>query len=195
MKKLIILILFFQTCCLLFSLPLTSDDYDNLTANAGISFLFPVDKEFTGSDTFLDPLLLSSVSFGIGYHLDIIRNIFSPGIYGDIHINLIPIAIIFLTGGVPDGYQENTGRLDFPFLLQTGIRLYNQFRFNSFDIQPFIGLNLMAGSIETTVFKKLGILIAYENFGIEYSYQIPFFNGLGNSRQSTHRIVFVYHMR
>ena len=126
-KFIIVFILISQIYYFTFSL--SSDDYDGITANIGISFLFPEYKKITGSDKFLSSFLLSSFSAGIGYNFDIVRSIFSPGIYGDIHLNIIP-AVFFALYGFPgkddnkdNNFLDNKNGENFPLLLQTGIRL------------------------------------------------------------------------
>ena len=200
-------LLFFTLISLVFnfSFVFSQEEHDNLTANLGISFLVPVDTNLTGNDKFLNTFLLSSVSFGMGYHYNIIEGVLAPGIYGDVHLNALP-ALIMLFGAM-SGYEvkgiddivphdeKHWDERNVFFLIQTGVRLYNQFRFELFDIQPFIGLNLMSGSINAKVFKTAGILFAYKNFGLEYSYLVPWDRHLNSTNSSIHRIVFNYHFR
>jgi hypothetical protein len=202
MKKLLItFILISKICYISLALPsLLEEEHDNLTGNIGISFLHPVDKNLTGSDKFLSSFLLSSFSVGFGYHLNIVENIFSPGIYGDLHLNILP-TLFLLSGLIPkddikdiENYEKVNGTDPF-VVLQTGIRIYNQFRFNLFDFQPFVGINLISGSIDFMVLRMCGILIAYKYFGIEYSYQQPISNHINNHNGSIHRIVFTFHIR
>lgn len=178
----------------------SEEDHDNLTGNGGISILIPADKNLTGSDRFLTSLLLLSPFVGIGYHLNIIENVFSPGIYADIHLNIIPalflLAVFSQENDIKDTEDYEKWHIQDPFLIiQPGIRFYNQFRIDSFDIQPFIGLNIISGSIDTAILRIFGMLIAYKNAGLEYSYQQPFANHLNNDKDSAHRIAFLFHMR
>ena len=201
-KLLIIFILISQMYSVSFALSLFSDkeEKNNLIGNAGISFLIPVDENLTGSNKFLSTLLLTSFFVGVGYHLNIIENIFSPGIYGDIHLNIFPALYLLLISSSAneikdiENYEKINGSN--PFLVfQTGIRIYNYFRVDLFDVQPFIGLNLLTGSVYAMTLKTFGISVTYKNFGLEYSYQQPLTNHISNIKGSIHRIVFVSHIR
>jgi len=173
---------------LLNHLSFAAEENDNLTANAGMSTFILTDT--TVGAAILGSILLSYFTGGIGYHFNIVHNILAPGIYGDLHIGLLS----FLSNNNEDYYEDNS------FLLyQGGLRLYNQFRFGLIDIQPFFGLNLM-GSIagdasEERGLKLWGILMAYKNFGFEYSYQVPLKGPMINKKDAMQRIAFLYHLR
>ena len=186
MKKIIILfILVFQLTWISYA---SGDGDSNISLNGGLSFFF--ESEATPGGKVLEAVLFSSLTAGIGYHFNIIPHIFSPGIYGDIHISLLSL----LSGNSDDSDVSEIRDKGFSFF-QLGIRIYNQFRFGNFDIQPFAGLNLMGGNNNSTGLKLFGILIAYKNFGIEYSYQLPLLNGKHKLVNDLHRISFLYHLR
>ena len=200
MKKLIIFVfvfvfLFFSNKLCTFALDFDyMEGHENITGNVGLSFLFPIDANSSVGVNILGSLLLSSVSFGFGYHWNIIPHIFSPGIGGDFHISLLNL--LFQNDRDDDFYKDKEKENDFYFF-QLGIRIYNKFWFGEFDIQPFFGLNLilLEGDCNPTGLRKvLGILMAYEEIGLEYSYQWPLFDKMNNGNYAIHRIVFVYHM-
>lgn len=184
MKRLIIA---FLLIFLLNYFPFAAEN-NNLTANIGVStFIF---KDTTVGTAILGSILFSYFTGGIGYHVNIIQNIFAPGIYGDLHLGVLS----FLSNRREDYYEDNS------FLLyQGGIRLYNQFRFGLIDIQPFFGLNLLGSTAgkesEEKGLKLWGILAAYKNFGLEYSCQVPFKGPMNNRKNAVYRIAFLLHMR
>lgn len=158
-----------------------SDENSNITVNVGVGTLFPLSREWSTGEKILGSALTASLSTGVGYHFNIVDDIFSPGIYGDFHISLLSKLL---------SIEDEDGE-EYIFLTQLGIRMYNQFRVNSFDIEPFIGLNFMFNSNWNGLFNKFGILIAYNNIGIEYSYHHrltgdKIFNGIN-------RVLLVYH--
>jgi len=162
----------------------SSDENDNLTANLGVSFLYPILGGNNIGDNILASLLFTSLSAGVGYHFNILKNIIAPGIYGDMHLG-------FLTLLFNNEYAEVAETDDFVFV-QTGIRLYNQFRFGYIDIQPFYGFNFLFAGPNFLGFYKFGALFAYKKVGIEYSCHVPFH---GNIEHNLHRVAFVIHMR
>ena len=190
-KYAFLLILLFYINCTLFSFDFIDDFFhvfedenDNFTANIGFGTMFPVDSDANVGENILGSIILSTISAGIGYHLNIVKNIFSPGIYADLHIGLL--SLLYYDS---DFTKEDQNGF---FFFQTGIRLYNQFRLRFVDIQPFFGLNLIFGFEDGMGLFKYGILVSYKNFGIEYSYQFESFDYKG---YDINRIVFVYHMR
>ena len=162
------------------------DENDNLTGNFGIGFFFPLDRSANVGSNILGSLLLSSISGGLGYHFNIIKNFLSPGIYGDIHFSLLSL----LNSTNDDKDKEENKTEEVFIFFQAGIRLYNQFRLILFDIQPFIGINFALANNISSLSKMFGILIAYENIGIEYSYHWTLLNS-----DNVHRIIFVIHMK
>ena len=173
----------------------TTLESDNLTVNFGIGFLYPLNKKTDTGMNILASAVFLSGGFGVGKHLTLIPNILMPGIYGDIHISLI--SLLLAQGGgsikIQDDSANNSNSI--PFLFQGGLCLYNQFRFGSIDIQPMIGFNAIMGLLKPGILTRYGILIAYDNIGLEYSYQLPLNNAFKNNLPYLHRLVFVYHVR
>jgi hypothetical protein len=195
MKMSFILVIVFT-----FSGNIYAQDNDNLTLNLLYNITVFEDIDDPGASA-LTSLLTSSISAGIGYHLNVIPNIFSPGIY--IEGGLSIINLIFLLSKISENDRDTNNnkasteynydkRINaFGFL---GIRLYNQFRFHLIDIQPFIGFSAFAFIIDNAttgvVCIKFGVLFAYKNFCIEYGYHIPY-----NSIKPIHRIGIGLHYR
>ena len=186
MKRLIIFfILVFQLTWVSYA---GGDGDSNLSLNGGLSIFF--ESEASPGGKVLEAVIFSSLTAGIGYHFNLIPHIFSPGIYGDIHVSLVSL----LSGNSNDSDVSEIRDKGFSFF-QLGIRIYNQFGFGDFDIQPFAGLNLMAGNNNSMGLKLFGILVAYKSFGIEYSYQLPLLKGKHNLVNDLHRISLLYHLR
>jgi hypothetical protein len=155
----------------------TSDVDDNFIIDLFVRTSFPVNNEHNA-------LFFANFGGGIGYNLKIIPNLLMPGLYGDIGIN----PIMFL---IKDSEEE-----DRPVYMHFGIRLYNQFRFGSFDIEPFAGLSAMVWTSKQKFGWKLaGIKMSYENFGIEYAYGLPFLDPLTDTTNGFHRIAIMKHLR
>lgn len=182
--------------CFLFA----SDDYDRSSNSAfsmGFSTLFQdnyrAGKHALDDDVPLHPLTFSSVLFGFGGHFRIIPFILQPGVYGDLHLSLLSILINCLCDNAADGKDDG----DFTLFIQTGLRVYNQFGFGSFIIQPFFGLNLLGALGKNSAgvwYKAFGILFVCKNIGIEYGYQIPIRHHINNRRRAIHRIAAVFHV-
>jgi hypothetical protein len=202
MKKPLFLFLF-CFCCALFAFSSTpEEEHENWTFNSGISFLFPTDSYLLGDNDIVTVIMCGSVFAGFGYHININDKGFSPGIYADLHFNLLPALFLLLMPVDRDEVTDkNIENLDYInranplIILQAGIRLYNQFRFEYFDIQPFLGINVIAGSIYTSVMRTVGILAAYKEWGVEYSFQQFLDKPINNVYGSVHRIVLCYHRR
>jgi hypothetical protein len=179
------------------------DDFDNMTFNLLYNFTVFEDISNPG-ESILTSLLTSSISVGTGYHLNVIPNILSPGIY--VEGGLSAINLIYILSKMSENENENNynnkisteddSKYDtkisaFGFI---GIRLYNQFRFNLIDIQPFVGFSTFIFVIDSEVTGagcfKFGILFAYNNFCIEYGYHIPY-----NKLKPIHRIGIGFHFR
>ena len=134
--------------------------YDsNWTGNFFLSFFsFP---GLNPGETILSAILTSCLSIGLGYHLNIIPDILSPGIYGDVHLSWL----MLLFNNDEDDYNED----GFSFV-QLGIRVYNNMRFGMINIQPFAGLTAMFIGNHTIGVITLGFVLAFGNYGFEYSY-------------------------
>jgi len=139
----------------------------------GISFPFISNlKDYTEDKTIpfgstLLALAFSSISLGGGFQYTIVPHLLVPGIYTDLHFNLLSWFIVEAF----DNWEYNY------MLLQPGIRLYNQFQFTkTAGIEPFFGVNYVYISLSDT-FKKsiplmnVGFVFKLGNmFGIEYCY-------------------------
>ena len=189
MKKLIfILILISQICFFSFAADTGSSIGDNLTANVFMNFMFFEEISDPGASILLS-LLTSTFSAGIGYHFNIVPHLFSPGIYGEGGIGLLTLLLS------NDNDDISTSSF-FGFL---GIRLYNQFRFGIFDIQPFFGLNMVGGfsnsSSASIGFFDFGVLAAISKFGIEYGCYIPLTENGRHYIGIMHRVSFGFHIK
>jgi hypothetical protein len=160
-------------------------DDDNISTNVGISLLYPVDEDWSVAENIFGSVLFSALHAGLGYHVPILRNIFMPGIYGEINLWLLPLLIQYILN--PDSEIE-----DYDFsILDFGIRAYNLFRIGLFDFQPFIGINISILHGFSTMY---GVLLAYRNFGIEYTLLHPQTDDIYSATKSMHRIAIVYHL-
>jgi hypothetical protein len=195
-RLIIVFILVSQSNYVVFTLEDSVSENDNKTGNIGASTLFPVNKDMNAGENILRSYMFLSLLFGAGYHLNLVENIFSPGIYGDIHINLPALLTLFPQKEEETKDSINTkSEKDYAKFsaFQFGIRLYNRFKFNSFDIQPFAGVNfILEAGID--IFKTWGILIAFKNYGIEYSNHSLLYNYGKYIKNDVHRIAFVYRM-
>jgi hypothetical protein len=173
----------------IFSENIYAQEDNNLTIN--ILYNITVFEDISNpSESLLTSLLTSSISAGIGYHLNVIPNIISPGIYIEGGLSIFNFFYLFARTSENDNSSRNNNEIStnrdnvndkgiYPFGF-LGIRLYNQFRFHLIDIQPFIGFSAFTfiKDYATTGIGclKLGILFAYNNFCIEYGYHIPYSN-------------------
>jgi len=136
MKKYFIICFFLLLCI---SLSANENEYlddENFTLNVGISVLYPLDEDLPVAGNIFGAVLFSSLYVGGGYHLNILQNIFMPGIYGEVNFWLLPLLIQYLSD--PDKEIEDYDS----DILDVGFRVYNLFRFGLFGLQPFIGINL-----------------------------------------------------
>lgn len=152
-----------------------------------MSFFFPVDKNENAGWNILGSLLLSCFTAGYGYSFDIVPGVFSPGIYGDLHTSWISLLTV---------ETNSDGETTVFFYVQAGIRLFNQFRWELFDIQPFAGVNYVFANNFISGAAAFGCLFAYENYSLEYGFHIPLPNfDRKFSNDNVHRIVFAKHKR
>jgi hypothetical protein len=161
---------------------------DNWTGNFGMSFYFPIDKKYNPAENILAAAFLSSFTGGVGGYLNAVPDVFCPGIYVEAHITWLGFTY-------QKSYNEENEDFVF-FFVQFGARLFNQFRFESFDIQPFAGANFAFASHFNSGAVMFGILAAYKSFGIEYSFHIPFprFDRTFLN-DNAHRLVLALHRR
>jgi hypothetical protein len=201
MKKKIFLVMLIFVSIEIYSKENEDDKIDNWSFNLLYNFYVfeninsPIEK-FKGS------LISSSISAGIGKHINVIPNILSPGIYIEGGFSVISLLdYLYHTNEYKkDNYYDNeisteeeinhiTKISSFAFV---GIRLYNQLSFNLVDIQPFIGFSafaLIKDSLLTgSGCLNFGILFAYDIICIEYGYHIPY-----NNIKPIHRIGIGFH--
>jgi hypothetical protein len=117
-----------------------------------------------------------SAGFGLGYYLNIIPNLFSPGIYCSLALD-------------PLGFLTNTDRegigseLDF--------RIFNLFRISYFDIEPFYGaIGASNHPIGEGFLQIAGCLLTFKNIGLEYTHCFSFPH---SSLKSFDRFAIVFH--
>ena len=165
---------------------------NNLTLNILYNFFIFENINDPGKSV-LTSLKTSSVSLGIGYHLNFIPNILSPGLY--VEGGLSAVSLLWLLFEMPNNNEEFDYEMKISSFGFFGIRLYNQFRINSIDIQPFIGLNILGFIKNSETIGvgciNFGLLFAYNNICIEYSYYIP----QNSDFKPIHRIGIGGHLR
>jgi len=133
---------------------------------SGTMFLFPLEYPFPNTLTFLN--------LGIGFGIDLLENIVSPGIYFNLGIG---------TGwvGIFSGVDADTLAQNPQFGLLGGFRLYNIFSISNFQIIPFWGYNFLF-FIEPLA--KVGISLSWFLVAIEYAF---YYSTRYTSRYITHR--------
>jgi hypothetical protein len=185
MKKWIILFFIF----FILNVSLSAIDYTddgNISADIGISLLYPVNENWSMAGNIFGSVLFSSLHAGVGYHVPILRNIFMPGIYGEINLWLLPLIIQYLLNPDSEIEDYDLNILDF------GIRVYSIFRISVFGFQPFIGFNIGILHGFSTMY---GFLLAHRNFGIEYTLLQPLPDNIYTGTKPIHRVAIVYHFR
>jgi len=151
------------------------------------------DKTLSVLGGLLSPLAFSSLSLGVGFQYTIVPHVLAPGIYADVHFNVLSW---FFVGLFSDWKYTF-------LLLQPGLRFYNQFQITkSFAIEPFYGFNFMYIGIgeeykESLILANAGVVLKIgSSFGIEYCYIIP--NNIGGAKDwapSIHRFSFSWGLR
>jgi hypothetical protein len=182
MKKLfIVTVLFFLFCP---SLLLASEEKNNnWTFNLSpitMNLLNFDDKNVSKTVSTSIASSLLSFSIGVGYHLNVIPYVFSPGIYVDTGLGYFA-----LFSNTKDDEPTHGGGW-------AGIRFFNLFKFNSFEMQPFVGLTLYGFSEMALPTTTYGILFAYKKIGLEYSFHRPISNE--DKIFYVHRISFFWHI-
>ncbi|MDR0456499.1 MAG: hypothetical protein LBH20_07450 [Treponema sp.] len=131
---------------------------------------------------------LSSVSLGAGVQYTIVPHVLAPGIYADLHFNLLSWFLV---------WAFTNGRDNF-MMLQSGIRLYNQFKFTIISLEPFFGVNIAYFNMDNvgipTPLIAAGFVFNVRDFGFEYGYNflpVPVNEGL----PSLHRLTFSWSLR
>ncbi|MDR0551772.1 MAG: hypothetical protein LBG72_07110 [Spirochaetaceae bacterium] len=134
-----------------------------------------------------------ALGFGLGYGLEIIPDILIPGIYLDCSFSPFALTMTTVNGELMPPFE------DFFPLAHIGLRVYNQFKITSFDIEPFAGFNAaFEATNKCSLFSVFGILASFKFIGIEYTYCLPFmrqadwesFRGA-----KFHRISLCFHVR
>jgi len=115
------------------------------------------------SEMVLIAVAFSAISVSGGLQYTVIPNIFTPGIYADFHFNLLSWGIIYMIA------NESF------YIMQTGARVYNQFKLNNIGIEPFFGLNMVSIGlgIDDSISINLlaaGLTINFGIFNMEYGY-------------------------
>ena len=181
-KQLFITFLFIFLCNFLYSQQIENQNWSLNVSPVSINLLNFDEKALSSAEEMSIVSAMLSTSLGFGYHLNIIPNIFSPGLYLDMGIGYLSLLL-----SSNDDYENNT------FGGWAGFRLYNRFRFNLIDIEPFIGLTIYGFSNLGVPATTFGMLLAYNYFGIEYSFHNPIFNA--EKIYYVHRISFLLHFR
>jgi len=111
--------------------------------------------------TGITAIVLASATFGGGIQYTVVPGLFAPGVYADLHFNL-PSWLLF--------YLLSERQF---MLFQGGIRIYNQFRFGNFSLEPFFGGNFVVVGIDDASalvpFMALGLRMNVKKFGLEYA--------------------------
>jgi hypothetical protein len=132
-------------------------------------------------------LAFSSISLGGGIQYTIVPHFLAPGIYADVHFNLISWFIV----GAYTNWEYNF------ILLQPEVRLYNQFQVtDTFGFEPFFGINYIYIGM-TDTFRALiplmnaGFVVKLGSaFGFEYCYNFSSRNLEEGWAPKIHRIGF-----
>ena len=110
----------------------------------------------------LATIALSSIAAGGGVQYTIIPHLLVPGIYADLHFNLVSWGLVYLIT------EKDL------VLLQGGLRLYNQFSLGNYSIEPFFGCNFafieMNDDLVTVPLLAVGFTGNIKKIGIEYGY-------------------------
>ena len=181
-KKMCIVFVFIFLCNFVYSQEENNQNWSFNISPLAIN-LFDFDEDAFASDEELAIFsTMLSFSFGFGYHLNLIQNIAAPGLYIDMGIGYLGILL---------GTDEEGESLIFGGW--AGIRLYNRFRLNLVDIEPFFGFTLYGFNNTGLFTANYGLLIAFSYYGVEYSFHQPINNA--SKIYYAHRITFLLHLR
>ena len=181
-KQMCITFLFIILCNLVYSQEEDNRNWSFNISPIGINLLDFDENALSPEEEMSIFSTMLSLTFGVGYHLNIIPNILTPGLYIDMGMGYLSI----FAG--PDEEGDNT-----TFGGWAGIRLYNRFRFNLIDVEPFIGFTLYGFSNMGVPATTFGLLVAYNYLGVEYSFHHPINNS--DKIYYVHRITFLIHLR
>jgi hypothetical protein len=148
-----------------------------IIADAGLRFLFPLNSS---------PWYLSTVNFGMGFGIDLIKYVLSPGIYFDLGIGTDWFYIF------SDPEDQIEGYVPVQFSLSGGVRIYNYMRIFWFDVIPFIGYNFMFFFIQLP---NAGVSIAFRNIPLEIEYAYYFSSYYTLYQKAGHHITIKYTLR
>jgi hypothetical protein len=178
--------------------PETGFDWD---IRFGMSFPFIANfSEFTEGENipFMSMLVsfaLSSISLGGGVQYTIVPHLLTPGIYADIHFNVLLWSIV----GLVTNWETNL------MLIQPEIRFYNQFRLNrGLALEPFFGVNFVYITMNLDKDRLNGsiplmnagfILKLGDSFGFEYCYNFSNMAIGDGWAPKIHRIGFSWGLR
>jgi hypothetical protein len=191
MKRLIFIILFsFLFYNVLFGLEDENPNWNFDILPTSINSFDFNENAISSSELMSIASTMFSLSFGVGYHLNIIPYVFSPGIYIDWGIGYLSFieGLFFSSDAYDDKYNTFGG--------WAGIRLYNRFNFfDLFDIEPFAGLSLYGFSGLGLPVSTFGILFVYKNYGyIDYGIELSWHYPLSNKDKIFHgnRVSFIW---
>jgi hypothetical protein len=134
--------------------------------------------------------------FGLGYHLNILNKIFSPGLYLDFGLGG-PIIIFENSSSDKAVAYDGYGSI--------GLRAYNLFTIAQFGLKPFFGFSFI-GNDEVKQDNEVvyefglwswitGVMFTYKHFGFEYAFCVPDFNNIILfPYKYYHRISFLFHL-
>ena len=159
-------------------LPMPSD-------GSGIGDFAEVDNDLFGY--VITALLFGSVSFGGGVQYTFIPQVLTPGVYADVHFNLLSWAAVYLFSK----YHV--------IFLQAGVRIFNRFEINYIGLEPFLGANVVYLAVEDEVpmtLLKTGLNVSYNLFNFEYAF---IFSPVRNPKDENpflafHRLTFSWKM-
>jgi hypothetical protein len=200
MKKLFLIVLLVLSMTILNA----QEADENPTSGLDWDVRFGISFPFIGNfNTFTDgdnipfasmgfALAFSSISLGGGVQYTIIPHFIAPGIYADVHFNLLSWFIV----GAFSNWEY-----DF-ILLQPEARVYNQFQFTrSFGIEPFFGINYIYIGMTDTFREVIPLMNAGfvlklgSSFGFEYSYNFSNRRIEDGWTPKIHRIGFSWGLR
>jgi hypothetical protein len=133
--------------------------------------------------------------FGLGYHLNILNKILSPGLYLDFGFGG-PIIIFENSSSDKAVAYDAYGSI--------GLRAYNLFTIAQFGLKPFLGFSFI-GNAEIKQDNEIiyefglwswitGVMFTYKHFGFEYAFCAPDFNNIiPFPYKYYHRISFLLH--
>jgi hypothetical protein len=148
-----------------------------IIADAGCRILFPLNNS---------PWYCSTFNFGIGFGIDLVKYVLSPGIYIDLGVGTDWFYVF------SDSEEKNEDYVPTQFLLSGGVRVYNYMRIFWFDVIPFIGYNFIFIFIPLP---NVGVSIAFRNIPLEIEYAYYFSSYYTLHQKAGHHITVKYTLR